>query len=219
MISLFLGLTNCSNNPEFETSEIKILKLLQGSLQSLGVEKQSIDVRKIVTRKRIDSLSVPLLFAELPSGQNGLLALYPEKGVGATWIGADGATLTLKKGVLIATRGMGDDIMGSSTFIPEWEEIQKTNSYTKSLSQLKEDNKLMERHFKCLIEKRKQSKIINIFDRKFETQIFVEKCEDSIGSITNTYYVDAHGVVRRSYQFHSEEIGYILTERVDQLNP
>ena len=38
-----------------------------------------------------------------------LLTPIPGQGVGQTWLGADGATITLDKGVLKASRGMGND--------------------------------------------------------------------------------------------------------------
>ena len=35
-----------------------------------------------------------------------------------TWIGVDGATITFEKGILIASRGMGDDVMNGHTEMP-----------------------------------------------------------------------------------------------------
>ena len=68
---------------------------------------------------------MPVLFVGLTSGQNGILTPYPGQGDGQTWLGADGATITLGKGVLKASRGMGDDLMGSSSFMPPWSNIKK----------------------------------------------------------------------------------------------
>ena len=53
------------------------------------------------------------------------------KGYGTTWLGADGATLTLEKGIIIASRGMGTDVMGGYTNIPVWNEILIEENYTK----------------------------------------------------------------------------------------
>ena len=37
-------------------------------------------------------------------GQNGTLTPYPGKGIGQTWLGADGATITMEQGVLKASK-------------------------------------------------------------------------------------------------------------------
>ena len=61
----------------------------------------------------------PVFHCYLLSCQQAKMAHYisPSDGVGETWIGIDGATLTLDKGVLIASHGMGNDIMGGHTSI------------------------------------------------------------------------------------------------------
>ena len=68
---------------------------------------------------------MPLLFAELGSGQNGTLSKYPGEGVNSTtWIGVDGATITLKNGLLIATRGMVM-ILWAVRFVIQWSALKK----------------------------------------------------------------------------------------------
>ena len=64
-------------------------------------------------REKIDQSQVPILFAELETGQNGTLYKYPDEGVNSTtWIGVDGATITLQM-ALDCDRNMGHDLMGS----------------------------------------------------------------------------------------------------------
>ena len=87
--------------------------------------KQFVNARNLINRAQINAANVPVLFVELASGQNGTLTPYPGQGVGQTWIGADGATVTLERGILKASRGMGDDLMGSFSFMPNWSKINK----------------------------------------------------------------------------------------------
>ena len=84
-----------------------------------------IDARYLLSREQVDAAKTPVLFVELASGQNGTLTPYPGQGFGQTWLGADGATITLERGILKASRGMGDDLMGSSVSIPPWSKIYK----------------------------------------------------------------------------------------------
>ena len=90
-----------------------------------------LDTRTIITREKIDDAKIPVLFMELENGQNGTLTLYPGLGVGETWLGADGATVTLERGIIKATRGMRGDVMGSSTSMPSWAEVKDTSEYTR----------------------------------------------------------------------------------------
>ena len=101
--------------------------------------KQLIDARNLINRKQIDAANIPVLFVELASGQNGTLTPYPGQGVGQTWLGADGATITLERGILKASRGMGDDLMGSSSSMPPWSKInKKTKIIAENLTTLAE---------------------------------------------------------------------------------
>ena len=133
-IAFFLFLIACSNSYELETGEIRTFKVIKESLEQANKQKQFVSAKKLISRDQIDAANIPVLFVELSSGQNGTLTPYPGKGVGQTWLGADGATVTLEKGILKASRGMGDDVMGGETLIPQWTNIKKTAEY-KSITQ------------------------------------------------------------------------------------
>ena len=82
------------------------------------------------------------------------LTPYPGKGVGQTWLGADGATVTLDGGILKASRGMGDDLMGSSSAMPTWSKIKEnTESYSREIYHITGDNKTARNVLSCNIEK------------------------------------------------------------------
>ena len=127
-----LFMVSCSNTPELETGEIKTLAILEQAFQQSNKPKRFIDARLLLTREQVDEAKVPVLFVELPSGQNGTLTPYPGQGIGQTWLGADGATITTDKGVLKASRGMGDDLMGSTSSMPPWSKIKhKSHTYSR----------------------------------------------------------------------------------------
>ena len=121
---LIVILASCSNTPELETGEIKTLEIINQAFQKSGQRKLFIDSRQLLYRKKIDKAKIPVLFVELPSGQNGTLTLYPGQGDGQTWLGSDGATITLWRGVLKASRGMGNDLMGSTSSMLPWSQIK-----------------------------------------------------------------------------------------------
>ena len=214
--TIIATLVACSNSPDLETGEIRVLKLLRASLEQNSKLKTNVDTRKLISRKQIDAFGIPVLFIQLETGQNGTLTQYPGEGIGQTWLGADGATVTLDQGVLKATRGMGNDIMGGESSMPSWNNLYKTTSYEKKLSYLTGNNKLHTRVFSCDITKFDRTKIERIWSVDFEVEHYEETCQSEHISTKNQYYIDLSGIVRKSYQYHSESIGYLMMERLDR---
>ena len=216
-LTLVLILASCSNAPETETGEIRTLKLLKKVFDTSSKSKQFIDARNLINREQIDAANMPVLFVELASGQNGTLTPYPGQGVGQTWLGADGATITLERGVLKASRGMGDDLMGSSSSMPSWSNInKKTENYNRELNHISGNNKISKRVYKCHSEKTSSGELIKIWDVNFKVNKFEENCSDGSFTFKNTYHVDTQGIVRRSSQYHSKTLGFVKIERLDR---
>lgn len=213
--AIFL-ITACAKSPEIQTSEIEAIELIKDAFLNFNKKKVSVDSRKLLSRDHIDKVGIPILFVELENGQNGTLTKYPGQGIGQTWLGADGATLTLRQGVLLASRGMGDDLMGGSSYIPPWSQIVDSPKYKRSLSYLGGDNQIYTKFFDCTLDKGDDQIVLNIWEASFIVTLFREHCVGIDGVISNQYFIDNIGVVRRSVQYHSETIGYVITERLDR---
>lgn len=210
-------LASCSNTPELETGEIKILDILKEAFQSTNQPKQFIDSKLLLTRNQIDEAKVPILFVELQSGQNGTLTPYPGKGNGQTWLGADGATITLDRGVLKASRGLGNDLMGSTSSMPPWSKIKnKKQTYSREFSHITGNNKISKQLFDCEVIKNNDPEIIKVWGIDFTVSKYKEYCEVHDLNFTNSYYLDNNGIVRQSHQYHSQTHGYIFTQRLDR---
>ena len=214
LVSFFLF--NCSNSKDIETGEVKTFNILRDALKESNSNTVNIDVKKIFTRKQIDKANIPILFIELSNGRNATLTKYPGEGVGVTWLSRDGATLTFNNGILFASRGMGDDIMGVSQTMPHWSRIKNEYNFTRKLSYLQLDNKVKVRQFSCIIKKEAVNQKIEIFGHFFKTALFKESCYNNSMVIDNFYYVDRSHTVRRSKQYHSDTLGYITVERLDK---
>lgn len=216
---IFLILTSCTNTPELETGEIKTVQMLKDAFYEATNPKVYIDARQLISRKKIDSVNMPVLFVELESGQNGTLTPYPGNGIGQTWLGADGATVTTENGILKASRGMGSDLMGSSSQMPTWAEINKESSfYIKKLSYLDGNNDIFTLVMKCKIKKisRAAKEIIKVWEVNFSVTKFVEDCSNDRAVFSNIYYLDDKEIVRKSLQYHGEKVGYMKIDRLDR---
>ena len=209
-------LTSCSNSRDFETGEIKAIKTLRETINSHKTPTMMLDVKKIITRKKIDEAKIPVLFIELENGQNGTLTLYPGQGVGETWLGADGATITFESGILKATRGMRGDLMGAASSMPNWSQIKKSADYNRELAYLDGNNKTYIEKFTCHIETGGSSSSVTIFDVDFTVRQYNETCTGKDRKINNVYFVDKLGLVRSSIQYHGEALGSIIIERLER---
>ena len=216
-LTLILMLTSCSNAPEFQTGEIRTLQLLKQAFEPSTNPDVLIDARTLLSRKQIDAANTPVLFVELQSGQNGTLTPYPGQGVAQTWLGADGATITLERGILKASRGMGNDLIGSNFSLLPWSELStKVTTYSRTVMHISGNNTISKRVFECSIKKYHGKKLIEIWGLEFRIKEFKENCSNNGFKIENIYYVDNQNIVRKSSQFHSETVGYIITERIDR---
>ena len=215
--ALVFTIVSCTNTTELETGEIKTLKLLRDAINNSNSPKVFIDAKNLLSRKQIDAANIPILFVELETGQNGTLTLYPGLGLGQIWLGADGATLTLDRGILKASRGMGYDLMGATSAIPPWVQIKKNDAiYDREFSYLSGDNKIVRYTFECITSKSEKQATLTIWEVEFLVDKYEELCSHQSFRLKNTYFVDQKGIVRKSKQYHSESIGYIITERLDR---
>ena len=211
-----LTLTACGNSIELESGERKVIKLIQDKLERPAGPAAYIDARKLVSREIIDGVGVPILFVEIDRGQNGTMTQYPGEGVGQTWLGVDGSTVTLAGGMLKATRGVGDDLMGSEISLQiNWKNPSDA-PYTRKLAYLREDNQTRVDEYECSLTDTKQYEPTEIFDAKFRVRRVEETCRGDGSQFVNDYRVDASGLIRKSRQYHGEKIGYMTLERLDR---
>jgi hypothetical protein len=212
---LYLLLIGCTNKSDVASGEREVFSVIAGALKRDAAKGKFVDARVLVTREKIDAAGIPLLFIELESGQNGTSIKYPGENTGDVWLGIDGGTITLKSGMLLATRGMGDDLMASVGNLPNLSQIAGELTYDKKQIWLSEDNKISKLNFTCKINGAAKPTEIDVFDKKFNVRRVEEQCQANNVDLLNLYFIDDRGIVRRSKQYHSKTLGYILIERLD----
>ena len=68
-LSIYHAFISCGNSSDFETGEIRAIKMLREALIAYNSSKVLLDTRKIITRKKIDGAGIPVLFVELENGK------------------------------------------------------------------------------------------------------------------------------------------------------
>ena len=211
-----MALSACGNSPELETGETKVIKIIKDKMDAPSGATAYIDARKLVSREILDGVGVPILFVEIDRGQNGTLLQYPGEGIGQTWLAVDGSTVTLENGLLKATRGMGDDLMGSEISVTiDWSDLVEV-SYERRMAHLRLDNKTLIKEYSCTFTDMNSMETISLFDADFSVNHVQETCQGSAGSFVNDYYIDTEGLVRNSRQYQGDKIGYMTIARLDR---
>lgn len=178
-----------------------------------GEEAAAVDPRQTLTREMIEQLPNDLLLVDVPSRDaTATLVRAGENGARATWISPDGISVTVEGGLIVATRGFGHDLMaadvtglrallrgaGSGRYVAET--LDGTDQVVRTV-------------YDCAVDSR-TPETITIFERGYATTRVQVSCTGPDLRFRNTYWVDGSGVVWKSQQFVTQELGYLGLERL-----
>lgn len=187
------------------------LLLLAACAQPQGAR---VDLNQVVNRKQLDTLKTPLLAAQL-TGPGTLATMVPtgRNGPVVTWRSADEVGLSLNHGLIVATRGLGDDLMAadvSETLAMLRGAIAGTD-YTRIHTYLDGEYQTRFRAFRCRKEVSAPDRI-EIIQHTHNTTRYEETCFSPEGGMANTYWVGRDGTIWKSKQWISPALGYMETE-------
>lgn len=131
------------------------------------------------------------------------------------WQTLDGITLTLRGGLLIATRGLGNDLMSSDVTDNLAMLAGNTGNeyYPQIRSYLDGEDRTVFRASQCRRNGQQQVQTLVDGERRMLTRI-EETCLSPNQRVTNSYWVDQSGVVLKSRQWIGPENEYMETEHV-----
>ncbi|WP_415922315.1 YjbF family lipoprotein [Tateyamaria sp. SN6-1] len=172
-----------------------------------------------VTRALLDGLTVPSLEVTVPD-RDGLAYLIPlvsrntaQLGPIDLWTTADGSQLSLRSGVILATRGVGDDVTssdksGSIGFVTS----KRAGTWPMSLYIQTSAEGVVRHDFTCTGQNNGK-RTLEIVELTYPVDFLTENCSGRNGqSFQNEYYVDTRdGTVWQTKQWAGEKIGYMNT--------
>ena len=210
----FLLFCSCSSKIDVSSPDIDLAKIYISEFKLSKIQTDQVDVRSIITPKMLESPGNPVLYVEKASGLNGTLALYPGANLEETWYTADGATISLFNGEIIAKQGMGNDII--NTNIPRLNTYSERlqDPYQKSISLLTSENKIQVIELVCTMSREIENTDIEIFRIKHNVSKYIEKCRNNEYNIENEFWQNFEGTTLKSIQWHNESDEYILIMRL-----
>lgn len=159
-----------------------------------------------------DAQTGPVMRIDIPSrnAKASLSRVAVNKDV-ETWLAVDNISLSFRQGVLVASRGLGFDLMGAdaqgtlNAISGQGDEV-----YRHQMRYLSGDN-----HSTYLMAGCSMKSIGTVVVDAQRLQRLEETCKARRNNFTNIFWLNGLGDIVQSRQWVSPEIGYIMT-RVDQ---
>lgn len=174
-----------------------------------------------VTRAQLDALSAPAL--EVTAEKRAVAAYLQvngERDEGAAgqitvWRTGDNATLTLRNGVLVGTRGLGGDILSAQVQVAG---ARPGPARGGAHVLLLRGGDAAARRMPLVCDLADLGpETIEIVQRRYPTRHLQQHCSGPGGTVSNDYWIEERaGVVRQSRQWAGPELGYL---RIRQLAP
>ncbi|MCT4553144.1 MAG: YjbF family lipoprotein [Pelagimonas sp.] len=192
------------------------LRILQQTLAQLQTDQKTpaADPRAQLSPSLLARQSTPLLYTELPAQQRKALMqpLDPDAQDVVVWLTADGASISLQKGIVIATRGLGNDLLTADLGQALQGIHKKRLSSVRVYRHLNGEDAIEITSFIC--DYHRQAERISTLRGEYDTTRITEDCAHPDTGIVNVYWVDRTGIVRKSRQWISTSTGYLTTERL-----
>ena len=166
-----------------------------------------------LTREIIEQSGQELILVTVPSrGAAATLIRAGQNGDKVTWISPDGIGLTYRGGILIATRGFGDDLMAADV-ADLARGLRAGRLAVRVHDYLDGEDQILRRTFQCDLQGG-GSETIEIVERVYRTRVVEEVCRTRGGGFTNRYWIDGSGRILQSVQFVSPQVGFVVTQRL-----
>ena len=153
------------------------------------------------------------------TGAEASLAPVSRRGDVTVWQTLDGITLSFRGGTLIATRGLGDDLMsaGVDGRLEMLRGVGEAGYYPHIRSYLDGEDRTVFRSYQCRRATGTESEAEAEADRDDTSRRLRridELCVSPVDRFTNVYWQDPGGTIIRSRQWISPTIEYMETTRV-----
>ena len=131
-----------------------------------------------------------------------------DNGTNETWLAQNGFSASYADGILVATRGLGEDILAAS--VPGIRAAIRDGGGTgqRVRDRIGDLNQILQESFECTIVAG-ESETVNLGLRQVETRKYAEICRGARLQFENSYWVDASGEIVTSLQFVTQEVGYL----------
>ena len=207
------GLSACGNDQNqggFGAALKEAGSSLSGSISN---KKKPVSGNIGLTRAALANIVTPvdLVTIESRNAQGVIAKIATNRGV-ETWSSVDKKTIAMRDGVIVATRGLGEDLMSAS--VPQLAQLQNGSlGHNRVHTVLDGEDKPVYQRFDCNAI-RGGAETIVIVELAYATHHVTEACNGPSGRFTNDYWFQTGGKLRKSRQWISDSVGYVVIEHL-----
>jgi hypothetical protein len=201
--SALIILASCGNIQNDDSAVKQIWTALTAPEQAASTTLDIDTFRAGLTPEVLAQIDGPILIAQVPS--RDAVAVLTRAGTNSgvdTFLTPDGISISLRDGMVIATRGLGFDLMTADIAEPLTALKGFRQSAVRIHRYLDGENQPIERSFVCAYS-------------VTGTRQVAETCTSSSDAFKNNYILDKEGNITSSRQWISPQIGSVVTELYD----
>lgn len=165
-----------------------------------------------ISRAQLVAFNSPMILASIEGGVRLYLVPIAQNGNVETWSTTDDRTLSFRDGVLVATRGLGPDIMQAS--VPSRAQLQiDGGKHSRSYYYLDGNDKSQRVDFDCSVQDLGMDQIV-VVAMQHTARHMKESCTGNGGIFANEYWFESGGKVRKSKELIGTGVGYGEISRI-----
>jgi hypothetical protein len=167
----------------------------------------------LALRTRLEAAGTPtLLVINRGQGFSDLMTPFGRNGDVETWSSPNQTTISLRGGLLVASRGFGPDLMSSAG--PSLAQVAAGKGATKrSFYYLDGADARLAFDFDCTLAAAGPERIV-ILGKAFDTRKVTESCAHPLGSFINVYWFDNRLKMRQSVQVVTLGMPSLMLQRI-----
>lgn len=161
-----------------------------------------------LTRQALEQVVTPVQLATIDQrGQQALLGELEANQDVVTWSTLDDVTVSFRNGVIVATRGLGNDLMAAAGPAVQGRSGTVNRVYT----HLNGEDQPVRRTFACTVLPR-GTETIEIIEIAYVTSRVSESCTSGDLTFQNDFWLSSDQKLRKSRQWISEDVGFLTIE-------
>jgi len=136
-----------------------------------------------------------------------------DNGTAETWLAQVGFTAAFVDGMLVATRGLGSDLMAANTGAVRRALAAGGGTAQRAMDVMDDQDRITTLQFECEIVAT-GTETIDLGLRQVATRTFEENCASAKAIFTNLYWLDSAGEIVQSRQLVSPTVAYLRSNRL-----
>lgn len=203
-VAALLTLSGCGSDPD-ASQPLEVAKGLVAGVKAVPPAQPPL------TRALLDQVVTPVMVARLEArGVFAVIAEIEKNGPVETWSTLDDITISLRDGGIVATRGLGADLMAARVPAPS-DLVSNGSRHSRVFTHLNGEDQAVRGEFTCITSTIGQE-TIEIVEISYVVRHFAEDCVGQTGTFRNDFWFGPAQNLRKSRQWVGEELGYLVLE-------